>query len=378
MFKFTVQKKSQKSRARAGLLHTPHGVIETPALVPVATQAVVKTLTGEEVQRTGSQVVIANTYHLHLKPGEKVVKRHGGLNRFMHWDRPIMTDSGGFQVFSLGFGFDFNIGKQLKEGHTESVHVAAQPKFLKITEEGVHFRSVVDGKKLFIGPKESMRIQEALGADIIFAFDECPPPVASKAYVKKSVKLTHRWAEECLRVHKGAQALFGIVQGGRYRDLREQSARYIGSLPFPGYGIGGEFGSDKATMVRMIRWVTAALPENKPRHLLGIGYLEDIPNIIQAGVDTFDCIVPTHFARHGVAFTSAGQLDMRKNIFLSDRKPLDPRCACEVCQTYSRGYITHLLRAKEMTPLRLLTFHNLSFFNAFVAKIREGIRRGKI
>lgn len=360
------------------MLTTPHGVIETPALVPVATQGVVKTLTSEDVTKTGSQMLIANTYHLHLKPGEKIVRRHGGLHRFMQWDKPLMTDSGGFQVFSLGFGFDFNISKQLKERHVKSVHPSAQPRNIKITEHGVHFRSVVDGRKLFLGPKESIRIQEALGADIIFTFDECPPPVASKAYVERSLDLTHRWAKECLGVHRGTQALFGIVQGGRYRVLREQSARFIGSLPFSGFGIGGEFGSDKATMAKMINWVTAALPEHKPRHLLGIGYLEDIPKIIAAGVDTFDCIVPTHYARHGVAFTSQGKLDMRKAIFLDDKKPLDPKCGCDVCHTYSRGYITHLFRAKEITPLRLLTIHNLFFFNTFVAKIREGIKRGKV
>lgn len=379
MVQFEIIKKSKKSRARLGVLKTPHGTVETPSLVPVATQAGVKTLISEEAVRTGSQMLIANTFHLHLKPGEKYVKHHGGLHTFMSWKRPIMTDSAGFQVFSLGFGMDHQVGK-IAKGKMQDVvsHPASQPRHVQITESGVHFRSPVDGRSLFIGPKESIRIQEALGADIIFAFDECTPPNASHAYTKSSLVRTHRWAEQCLKLQQTTQSLYGIVQGGKYRDLRVQSARYIAGLPFPGFGIGGEFGGDKKKMAQMVRWVIDELPENKPRHLLGIGYLEDIPKIIKEGIDTFDCIVPTHFARHGVAFTSQGDLDLRKSLFLKDKKPLDPRCACEVCQTYSRGYITHLFRAKEMTPMRLLTFHNLFFFNAVVAKIREGIRRGTV
>jgi queuine tRNA-ribosyltransferase/7-cyano-7-deazaguanine tRNA-ribosyltransferase len=376
--KFKVLTTSKKSRARLGILQTAHGEVETPMFVPVATQAVVKTLTSEEVKAAKSQILISNTFHLHLKPGEALVKKHGGLHAFMAWDRPLMTDSGGYQVFSLGFGRDQQVGKIGKGEPKAAVKDGEQPRFLKIRENGVLFRSPVDGRELFIGPKESIKIQEALGADIIFAFDECTSPSADYEYTKRSLLKTHRWAEICLKTKTSRQALYGIVQGGKYKDLRLESARVIGAMPFDGFGIGGEFGNDKKTMTSMLRSVLEVLPAEKPRHLLGIGYLEDIPQIIKEGVDTFDCIVPTHFARHGVAFTSHGKLDLNRAKFLTDKKPLDTTCSCEVCGTYSRGYLTHLYRAKEITPLRLLTTHNLYFFNSYVEKLREEIRRGKL
>jgi queuine tRNA-ribosyltransferase len=379
MFSFHILKQSKTSRARVGVLETPHGIVETPCLVPVATQATVKTLTSEQVSETGTQILIANTYHLHLRPGERVVKKTGGLHAFMQWTRPLMTDSGGFQVFSLGFGRDHAVGKINTGGNMSVVQEHTQPQQLRITEEGVWFRSHIDGEQLFIGPKESMRIQEALGADIMFAFDECTPPLADYAYTKTSLERTHRWAKECLRVKKNNnRALFGIVQGGRFKDLRITSAKYIAALPFDGFGIGGEFGNDKRTMVRMLRWVVAELPKEKPRHLLGIGHPEDIPRIIKEGIDTFDCIVPTHYARHGTAFTSRGRLDMHKRTLLADKKPLDVSCACPVCNVYSRAYVAHLIRAHEITGLSLLTMHNLWFFNAYVAKLREQIKNGKL
>jgi tRNA-guanine transglycosylase len=374
---FAIQKSSKRSRARLGILKTPHGEVETPTLVPVATQAVVKTLTSEQVVQTGTQLLIANTFHLHLKPGEKAVGRAGGLHNFMQWKRPLMTDSAGYQVFSLGFGMDLGSGK-IGKGGEKRVQQGEQPQHIRITERGVHFRSPVDGSKLFIGPKESMAIQEQLGADIMFAFDECPPPSASKAYMAASVERTHRWALQCIKMHKTRQALFGIVQGGKYKDLRRKSAEYIASLPFSGFGIGGEFGADKATMEKMVGWVTDVLPEKKPRHLLGIGHPEDIPRIIKAGVDTFDCIVPTHYARHGTAFIGTGRLDMTKTVMLSQNRPLDSACACAVCTTYTRAYISHLVRAKEITGLSLLTFHNLWYFNQLVAGYRKQIQQGKL
>lgn len=376
--RFTVLKKSKKSKARLGLLETAHGVVETPAFVPVATQAAVKTLTSEDAERAKCQALISNTFHLHLKPGERAVRSAGGLHNFMRWSRPLMTDSGGFQVFSLGFGRDFGTGKMLKKCADERRYIShgQRPREVKITERGVWFRSPMNGDKLFLGPKESMRIQEALGADIIFAFDECTSPIADYTYTKKSLEKTHRWAKECLKLKKSRQALFGIVQGGKFKDLRRESARFIGSLRFDGFGIGGEFGDNKKTMERLIGWTIAELPEDKPRHLLGIGHPEDIPRIIKAGVDTFDCIAPTHYARRGVAFTSHGKLDMTKRAFLKDKKPLDTRCECSVCGTYSRMYLAHLLRAKEIAGLSLLTFHNLYFFNSFVADIRGKIKRG--
>lgn len=390
---FKILKRSKKSKARLGLLKTPHGEVETPAMVPVATQGTVKTLTSEEVAKAGTQLLIANTFHLHLKPGEELVKEMGGLHKFMNWKHPLMTDSGGFQVFSLGFGREHGMGKILKAKSDTKIVEGQQPKLLRITDDGVQFTSPLDGRKIFLNPERSIKIQEALGADIIFAFDECTSPVANHEYTKKSLERTHRWALESLRAKKNKkQALYGIVQGGKFKDLRQESAKFIGSLPFEGFGIGGSFsGTDgNKAMTDMLRWTFEELPENKPRHLLGIGYLEDIKNVIRAGVDTFDCIVPTRYARHGTAFIhsparglvrdrfAGGKLDISKSVYLKDKKPLDPKCDCEVCANYSRSYIAHLFKAKEVTALRHLTYHNIYFFNNFVAKIREEIKKGKI
>jgi queuine tRNA-ribosyltransferase/7-cyano-7-deazaguanine tRNA-ribosyltransferase len=377
MLDFKILKKSKKSRARLGVLKTPHGEIQTPTLVAVGTQAGVKTLDSADLAKTKTQIIISNTFHLHLKPGEKIVKSHGGLHKFANLNLPIMTDSGGYQVFSLGFGRDFGIGKIAAKQSSE-IKRGNQPKLLKIKENGVLFRSPIDGREVFIGPKESIKIQEALGADIIFAFDECPPPNADYGYMKKSLETTHAWALECLKYKKSKQALYGIVQGGRFRDLREQSAKTVAAMPFDGFGIGGEFGADKIEMKHMLGWVTDNLPEEKPRHLLGIGAPEDLKSIIQSGVDTFDCTIPTHFARHSVAFTSGGKLDLKKSIYLKDKKPLDSKCACGTCASYSRGYISHLLRAREISPLRLLTIHNLFYFNTLVEQLRASLKLGKL
>lgn len=376
MISFKILKRSKKTRARLGILKTPHGEVETPALVTVATQAAVKTLTAAEAEAAGTRLIIANTFHLHLKPGEKIVKTNGGLHKFMGWQRPIMTDSGGFQVFSLGFGREFGMSKILKKEVREEVRHGQQPKLLKLTEEGALFTSFLDGREIFLGPKESIRIQEKLGADIMFMFDECPPPIANKAYIQSSVERTHRWAKVCLDAKTTRQALYGIVQGGKHRDLRVMSADYIASLPFDGFGIGGEMGVDKTWMFKMLALTTDRLPGEKPRHLLGNGYPEDIPKLIAAGVDTFDCVVPTHHARRGVAFTSTGRLDLTKSMFLKDKKPLDPKCTCRTCATYGRSYLAHLFRAKEISAMSLLTFHNLHWFNALVARHRTAIRKG--
>ena len=322
---FKILKKSNKSRARLGLLETEHGVVETPCFVAVATQAVVKTLESKEVEETKSQILISNTYHLHLKPGEKIVEKAGKIHKFMNWNRPLMTDSGGYQVFSLGFGMDYGLGsKILKENSAkgEAIRENTQPQQLKINDDGVTFRSPLNGDELFIGPKESIRIQERIGADIIFAFDECTPPLADYDYVKKSLEKTHRWAKICLKTKKSDQALYGIVQGSKFKDLRIESAKFIGGLDFDGFGIGGEFGDDKKEMGKMIEWVVDELPEKKPRHLLGVGYLEDMELVIKSGVDTFDCTVPTHYARRGIAFTSEGELNLKQTKFLNKNEPL--------------------------------------------------------
>lgn len=363
-----------------GILETKNGAIETPCFVPVATQATIKTLDTKEVKETKSQILICNTFHLHLKPGEDVVQKAGGLHKFMNWQSPLMTDSGGFQVFSLGFGRDLGTGKiinvKVKQEQASEIQKNQQPKFLKITDSGVHFRSFLDGRKIFLGPRESIRIQEKLGADIIFAFDECTSPLADYEYTKNSLLKTHKWAKICLDAQKTDQALFGIVQGGKYKDLRIESAKFIGSLDFEGFGIGGEFGSDKKEMIKMLNWTIQELPEAKPRHLLGIGYLEDMAKVIKSGVDFFDCAVPTHYARRGVAFTSSGKINFMKSIFLKDKNPIDKKCSCFVCQNYRRNYICHLLRAKEITALKLITFHNLHFFNSYVESLRSQIKKG--
>lgn len=378
MISFRISKKSKRSHARLGILKTPHGTVQTPAFVAVATQGTVKALTHDQLKTTGTQLAISNTFHLHLKPGESIVTKHGGLHKFSKLPVPLMTDSGGFQVFSLGFGKDLQIGKIGTGQKSGAVQKGNQPKEIRITDKGVWFRSPIDGKKIFLGPKESIRIQQKLGADIILAFDECPPPVANHAYNKASLEKTHAWAALCLRYHTSKQALYGIVQGGKYKDLRVQSAKFIGNLPFDGFAIGGEFGNDTKGMRKMLEWVNAELPETKPRHLLGIGHLKDIPEVIKAGVDTFDCIVPTHYARHATAFTSKGKLDFSKVALLNDTRPIDAFCKCSVCTTYSRAYICHLIRAKEMSGLTLLTQHNLFFFNAYVAGLRQAIAKGTL
>ena len=378
MFEFKILKRSKKSRARLGVISTPHGEIETPAFVPVATRATVRTLESDEVAEAGAQLLICNTYHLHVAPGEKAVKHAGGLHEFMQWKKPLMTDSGGFQVFSLGFGKDHGVGKIVREEPERRIPEGTQPMNIKITEDGVHFRSPVDGTELFLGPKESMRIQEALGADIIFAFDECPSPLADKKYMHLSVERTHRWAAMCLAAHKTKQALYGIVQGGSFAALRNESARVIGALPFEGFGIGGEFGYDKRSLKKMLSEVHDILPEDKPRHVLGVGHPEDFSYIASAGGDTFDCIAPTHYARRSIIFTSAGRLNIRLQRFLTDQKPLDPRCACDICKTYSRAYICHLMRAHEMTGMKLCSYHNLHFFNAEAARLRTRIKNDGI
>lgn len=378
MIGFKVIKRSSRSRARLGVLTTPHGQVETPCLVPVATQGSIKTLTWPQVGATGSALLIANTFHLHLKPGEGVVAAGGGLHKFTGWPGPFMTDSGGFQVFSLGFGRELKTNK-VSRGKKEAVVAAGrQPKLLDIGDDGVSFTSYLDGKKLFLGPQESIRIQEKLGADVMFAFDECPPPQASTAYLKESVERTHRWAGRSLGARRTNGALYGIVQGGRVKALRLYSARTIAAMGFDGYGIGGEFGAGKRPMQKMIGWVNDALPPQKPRHLLGIGYPDDILPIIKAGVDTFDCVVPTQFARHGVAFTAKGKLDLYKAEHLKNNKPLENGCPCPACTEHSRSYIAHLMRAHEVTGLVLLTMHNLTYFHRLVAVARQAIKKGSL
>lgn len=378
MISYSPTYKSTKSHARCGVLSTPHGDIETPVFIPVATQATIKALPTFLLQETSTQMIIANTYHLHLRPGESIIREHGSIHSFMDWQKPVMTDSGGFQVFSLGFGKDFQSQKMTSRPSLDQVREGAQPQLLTIGEDGVTFTSYVDGKELFLGPKESIEIQEKIGADIMFSFDECPPPFADHSYIQASLEKTHRWAHLSLEARKGPNALYGIIQGGRFKDLREKSAEYITSIPFDGFGIGGEFGSKKEDMTMMLRSIHPYLPEEKPRHLLGVGHLEDIPLIIKEGVDTFDCITPTHYARHGYAFTSQGKIDIRKKIHAHSLEPLDPTCSCVVCRQYTTSYIHHLLRSHEIAALSLLTFHNIHYFHSYVASLRLQIQKGEL
>lgn len=379
MFSFRILKKSKKSRARLGVISTPHGEVETPTFIPVATRASARLMDSQELAESQAQMLICNTFHLHIAPGEKLVQKAGGIHGFMQWDKPLMTDSGGFQVYSLGFGTDHKMGKILKDAPKESLDKWATPSKVTIGEDGVEFNSPMDGKRLFLGPRESIRIQEKLGADIMFAFDECPSPLASVEYLHKSLEKTHRWAQVCLDTRKSAkQALYGIVQGGAHKDLRMESAQKIGALPFDGFGIGGEFGYDKKTMGKMLALTHDALPQDKPRHVLGVGHPEDFEVIAKAGGDTFDCIAPTHYARRGTVFTSKGRLDLRAPAMVKriDR-PIDKICKCPVCTTYSLGYVSHLLRANELTGMMLATTHNVYYFNALAATLRKRIKKGE-
>lgn len=349
-------KTCKQSGARLGRVHTPHGTIETPVFMPVGTLATVKTMSPEELKQMDAQIILSNTYHLYLRPGHEIVRRAGGLHRFMNWDRPILTDSGGFQVFSLS-------------------------ERRKITEEGVEFKSHLDGSKLFLSPESSMEIQNALGADIIMAFDECPPYPASHEYVKQSLERTTRWAERCLKAHARPhdQALFGIVQGGMYEDLRRQSAEQLTSLDFPGYAIGGlSVGEPKEVMYQMLEITTPLLPANKPRYLMGVGSPDALLEGAIRGVDMFDCVLPTRIARNGTCMTSQGRLVIRNAKYQDDFGPLDPECSCYTCTHYSRAYIRHLIKADETFGIRLTTYHNLHFLLDLMRKIRQAIMEDRL
>lgn len=343
-------KECKDTKARVGKLHTPHGIIETPIFMPVGTQATVKSLSPEELEDLGAQIILSNTYHLYLRPGHDLVQEAGGLHKFMNWDKPILTDSGGFQVFSLG-------------------------DFRTIKEEGVEFRSHLDGSKHLFTPEKVIEIENALGADIIMAFDECAPYPCSFEYAKDSLERTTRWAERCKKAHQREdQALFGIIQGGMYRELREQSAREIISLDFPGYGIGGlSVGEPKELMYEMLDYTVPLIPKDKPRYLMGVGAPDNVVEGIMRGVDMFDCVLPTRIARNGTVMSKRGKIVIRNAKYARDFRPLDSECSCYTCHNYSRAYIRHLLKADEILGLRLTSIHNLHFLLTLVKEIREAI-----
>ena len=348
---FQLLKVSRDSMARRGRLTLPHAVVGTPIFMPVGTQATVKTLSPEELQDIGAQIVLSNTYHLHLRPGEDIVKEAGGLHHFMNWPRGILTDSGGFQVFSLST-------------------------LRKISEEGVEFRSHISGEKLFLGPEDSIRVQNALGADIIMAFDECPPYPADDDYVLNSLKRTTRWAKRSLEAHKrqDEQALFGIVQGGMNKALRKLAAEELVELDFPGYAVGGlSVGEPKPLMYDILAYTTPLLPADKPRYLMGVGSPDDLFEGVLRGVDMFDCVLPTRIARNGTVFTKHGKLVVRNAKYARDFRPLDESCDCYVCRNYSRAYIRHLIKAEETFGIRLTSYHNVYFLVRLMQKIRAAI-----
>ena len=347
MFEFNLI--ASQGRARTGLFHTPHGDLETPVFAPVGTQAAVKALTPAQVEELGATLVLANTYHLYLRPGDELVREMGGLHPFMQWPRPMLTDSGGYQVFSLA-------------------------ETRKIDDDGVTFKSHVDGSTHRFTPEKSIAIQENLGADIIMAFDECADP-NDHAYIAKAMERTHRWAERCLKAKtRPDQALFGILQGGINPDLRAASAEFIAALPFPGIAIGGlSVGETKAEMHAMLDLVTPLLPKPKPRYLMGVGTPEDLIEGIRRGVDIFDCVLPTRLARHNAAFSSEGRLNLMNASFAHDRRPIDEACDCYTCRTFTRAYLRHLIAAKESLAGTLLSIHNLRTMINLVNDMRAAI-----
>ena len=353
MLQFELLAKDKQTAARRGRVTTPHGVIETPIFMPVGTHAALKAMTPAQVEETGAQIILSNTYHLHLKPGEGLVEKAGGLHTFMNWHKPILTDSGGFQVFSL-------------------------PK-KKITEDGVFFRHEYSGDEIFLGPKEAMAIENALGADIIMAFDECIPYPATHDYAAKSTKKTLRWAEQCLKNHRRAdQALFGIVQGSVYEDLRRECAQALTAMDFPGYAIGGvSVGEGLELLKKVVDYTAPFLPENKPRYLMGVGLPEDILESIERGMDMFDCVIPTRYARSATLFTSRGKIRLTNRRYRRDFYPVDRACDCYCCRNFTRAYLHHLYNSNEILSAILAAIHNVRFYLTMVEGARKAIERGE-
>lgn len=348
-------KKDSRTKARRGRVNTPHGPIETPVFMPVGTAGTVKAMKPEEVRDMGAQIILGNTYHLYLRPGHEVVKAAGGLHKFMNWERAILTDSGGFQVFSLGA-------------------------MRKISEEGVEFRSHIDGSKHMLSPEKSMEIQNALGSDIMMAFDECAPYPADRNYVKNSLERTTRWLKRCKEYHKNTeqQSLFGIMQGGMYKDLRKQSAEEIVELDLPGYAIGGlSVGEPKEIMYEVTDDCVDYLPADKPRYLMGVGSPDCLFEGVERGIDMFDCVLPTRIARHGMAMTSQGRVNIKNAKYERDFTPLDPNCDCYTCRNYSKAYLRHLFKSDEILSSMLMTTHNLHFLVNTMAGIRKAIEEDR-
>jgi queuine tRNA-ribosyltransferase/7-cyano-7-deazaguanine tRNA-ribosyltransferase len=365
---------------------TAHGVIETPAFVPVATQATVRAVSGGDLEKIGTQVIIANAYHLHLMPGEEVIKKMGGLHRFAGWRKPVITDSGGFQVFSLGAAKEHGVGKIASifpEGRVRGGHLGSRRRkqFVKIGEDGVEFTSYLDGSQHRFTPESVIQLEMKLGADIILVLDECTSPLHDYEYTMAAMERTHRWAvralEEYRRIPRRDRAIFGIIQGGAYRDLREKSAEFIGSRAFHGFAIGGSLGKSKEEMYQVLEWTLPLLSHERPRHLLGVGMVEDVFDVVSQGIDLFDCVAPTRMARSGTVFVRGAKryrIHLLNAKYREDRQPIDESCACPTCKRYSRAYLRHLFAAKEQTGERLAAVHNLYFTEEMMREIRKAIR----
>ncbi len=382
-FNFDITFRSSHSKARLGKLSTPHGTVETPAFIFCATKAAIKGATPQNMRQENTQIILANTYHLMLQPGAEIVAQMGGLHQFMGWDGPMLTDSGGFQIFSLGHG---SVAEEIKGRRGSS-----RPKsLLKIKEEGAIFKSYIDGKKHILSPEKSIQIQRNLGADLIVVLDECTPFHVDKSYTEQSMHMSHRWAERSLKEFQkgpsGVQALYGITQGGIYADLRKRSADFVNNLPFFGHAVGGSLGANKTQMEEVVEMAMEPLDPSRPVHLLGIGGIRDIFYGVQHGIDTFDCVHPTRLARHGGAlipstvWNSLGEdgqerehMNLRNSRFRMDPRPIDETCQCQTCQTFSRSYLHHLLKARELLALQALTLHNVHFMNRLLASIRKAI-----
>lgn len=379
-FKFEY-KKSANSRARLGKITTPHGVIETPAFIFCATKAAIKGLTPIQMQEAGTQVILSNTYHLMLQPGSEVVALNGGLHKFMGWNGPMLTDSGGFQIFSLGHG---SVSQEIKKKCLGSDYFKRRT-LLEITEEGALFKSYLDGRKHMLTPEKSIETQRNLGADLIVVLDECTPFSVDKSYTSRSMELSHRWALRSLaefeRFDNGKQALYGIIQGGVYEDLRKEGCDFVNSQPFFGHAVGGSLGATKEQMNKVVSFTVPKLDQSRPIHLLGIGGIDDIILGVEAGIDTFDCVHPTRVARHGGALVTGGEegrdhINLRNSRFRLDQNPLEDRCDCSTCRNFSRSYLHHLLKAQEVLAIALITMHNVRFMNRLMESIREWLRSG--
>ncbi len=397
---FGFQVLAERGSARLGVLTTPHGRVETPAFVAVGTQATVKSVAPEVVTETGTQLIFANTYHLYLRPGADVVADHGGLHRFMNYPSPILTDSGGFQVFSLGAGIEHGVGKvaNIFPGDAVEPPKPSGKGLVEVGEDGVLFRSHIDGSTHHFTPEKSIGLQRQLGADIVLAFDECTSPLHDESYTEASMERTHRWAERSLAAFAGSeplhgyrQALYGIVQGGAFRGLRERSAAFIGELPFDGMAVGGNLGRGQEDMRRVLEWTVPLLPGGRPRHLLGIGDVEGVFAAVEGGMDTFDCVMPTRSARSGALLTLAGdggdaktganarfRLNLRNARFARDLEPVEAGCDCYTCAHYSRAYLRHLFKADEQLGQQLATVHNLRFMSRLLGRIREALAQDQL